>query len=183
MMDPPPPEPDKHRDIRKRFPELIKEFHAIASRLLRRWPARSMASDDLVSEAFLKLVSEEVRRIHNKRSDLGEQPDATLKACFAAACRDVMSVRHRKRERRKEVDQTVELQCGRISQFDLSDIAELLSVLAIRNSEAAEVADARIFGGMTVGECSEAFGVSKATIDRRWALAKAWIKDELKSKE
>lgn len=169
--------------LRERFPELIQDFRAIAKNLLGKLPAPSLACDDLVNEAYLKLVREEARRLHANRSGLGGKPPAALKACFGAACRDVMSLRWRRRVRRRETRVLPDSDGDRLSQYDLADIHEMLSVLATCKPEICEIAEARIFGELTVRECAELFGVSPKTVDRRWALARAWLRRELGGEE
>lgn len=176
---PPIPPPDDPPGLRERFPELMREFRAIARRMLRRLPAPSIASDDLVSEVYLKLLREEARRLSNNHSNLGSKTDPALKACFGMACRDVLSVRWRKRERRREVDLNGEPQGAPLSQFDLADIDEMLSVLATSKPEMARVVELRVFGDLTVSECADVLGIAPRTVDRHWAVGKAWIKREL----
>lgn len=167
------------RGLRERFPELIRDFRSIASALLRKMPAPSLLSDDLVNEAFLKLLREEQRRLQAKRSDLGSKSDIELKACFGIACRDVMSVRWHKRRRRHEVGVSAEEQRDARRDFDLAEIHEMLSTLATIKPDIAEIVEARIFWDLTVRECSELFAVSPATVDRRWAVGRAWIRRQL----
>ncbi|MCU0865138.1 MAG: ECF-type sigma factor [Planctomycetes bacterium] len=173
------PKPGGSCSIRERFPDLLREFKRIARQMLRKLPAPSVAADDLVSEAYLKLLHEEARRLQGNRSDLASKPDAVLKACFGMACRDVMSVRWHKRRRRREVGPMPEGAAMGLSQFDLADIDEMLSVLAASKPETARVVEVRVYGGLTVAECAEVFGMAPRTVDRHWALGKAWIRRQL----
>ncbi|MGE3174600.1 MAG: ECF-type sigma factor [Planctomycetota bacterium] len=177
----PGPEPSAP-GVRERFPDLVQEFRRIAAALLRKLPAPSLVADDLVAEAYLKMLREESRRVHARRSGLGTKPDSVLKACFGAACRDVMAMRWRKRGRRRETGLATETPGGdAAAQFDLADVHDLLAVLAAHRPETAQIVEARVFGGLTVPECAELFGVSPATVDRRWALARAWIRQQLRA--
>lgn len=65
--------------------------------------------------------------------------------------------------------------------FDATVIAlhhalERLSALDPAQSELVEL---RVFGGLTQDELAVHFGVSLATIERRWRLARAWLVREL----
>ncbi|MCA8951425.1 MAG: hypothetical protein KDE27_18095, partial [Planctomycetes bacterium] len=88
MSDAPetPPAPG----VRERFPELYGELRQLAERMLRHRAAASLSPTELVHEAFFKLRDEESRRLRNDRSQLGQKPDESFKACFGAACRDVL---------------------------------------------------------------------------------------------
>jgi DNA-directed RNA polymerase specialized sigma24 family protein len=37
----------------------------------------------------------------------------------------------------------------------------------------------RFFAGLTIDEAAEALGVSPATVEREWAMAKAWLYRQL----
>ena len=56
---------------------------------------------------------------------------------------------------------------------------EALQRLHAVNEHHARIVECRFYGGMTVEETAEAFGVSPATIKRDWALARAWLNREL----
>ena len=62
---------------------------------------------------------------------------------------------------------------------DLVLLDEALQRLHAVNEHHARIVECRFYGGMTVEETAEAFGVSPATIKRDWALARAWLNREL----
>jgi DNA-directed RNA polymerase specialized sigma24 family protein len=37
----------------------------------------------------------------------------------------------------------------------------------------------KFFGGLRIGEISEVLGVSSATVERDWAVARAWLHREI----
>jgi DNA-directed RNA polymerase specialized sigma24 family protein len=41
----------------------------------------------------------------------------------------------------------------------------------------------RFFGGLDIEEAAEALGISPATVEREWALAKAWLYRRLSPRE
>ncbi|GMQ83173.1 MAG: sigma-70 family RNA polymerase sigma factor [Rhodothermia bacterium] len=54
-----------------------------------------------------------------------------------------------------------------------------LTELEVLNSEAANVAELRYFAGLTTDETAEALGMSRATVKRRWTVARAWLYQNL----
>ena len=56
--------------------------------------------------------------------------------------------------------------------LDLDAALDALSALDIRK---AQVVQMKFFAGMTTDETAEALGVSDATIERDWTLARAWL--------
>jgi DNA-directed RNA polymerase specialized sigma24 family protein len=57
-------------------------------------------------------------------------------------------------------------------------VDEALSRLAREDPTAAEVVKLRYFAGMSVDEAAGALGIHRATANRHWAYARAWIRAE-----
>jgi RNA polymerase sigma factor (TIGR02999 family) len=62
---------------------------------------------------------------------------------------------------------------------DLLDLDQALTDLASFDSRKSRVAELRFFGGLSVDETAEALGVSSATVDREWQVARAWLYSRL----
>lgn len=78
-----------------------------------------------------------------------------------------------------ELDEAVSF--PRETQVDplaLNDALERLEELDQRQSQIVEM---RFFGGLTVEETAEVLKVSPRTIKREWAMAKAWLFQQMKS--
>ena len=45
------------------------------------------------------------------------------------------------------------------------------------------VVELRFFAGLNIDEAAEALGISPATVEREWALAKAWLYRRLSPRE
>jgi RNA polymerase sigma factor (TIGR02999 family) len=56
---------------------------------------------------------------------------------------------------------------------------ETISRLEQEDPQAADVVRLRFFAGLTVEETAAALGVSAPTVKRRWAFARAWLKDTI----
>ncbi len=65
----------------------------------------------------------------------------------------------------------------------LSALDEALTRFAIEEPEAAKIVELRYFAGLSIDEAADALGVSRATANRHWAYAKAWLRCELTSTE
>jgi len=57
----------------------------------------------------------------------------------------------------------------------------LLSRLGELDSRKAQVTQLRFFGGLTNQEAAEFLGISVATVERDWRMAKAWLYREMKA--
>ena len=62
---------------------------------------------------------------------------------------------------------------------DLLALDEALTRLARVDPQQGRVVELRFFGGLTIKETAEVIGISTATVERDWILAKAWLYAEL----
>src|SRR5438477_242879 len=58
---------------------------------------------------------------------------------------------------------------------ELRRLADALTRLAAEDADAAEVVKLHFFAGLTLEQVAEALGVSRATVYRNWAYARAWL--------
>ncbi len=58
----------------------------------------------------------------------------------------------------------------------MTDVTQILSQIEQGDPTAAEVVKLRYFAGMPVAEAAEALGTHRATANRHWAYARAWIR-------
>ena len=66
------------------------------------------------------------------------------------------------------------------SEVDLLELDSALKKLAGIDPQQAKIVEIRYFGGCSIEETSDILGVSITTIKRDWAVAKAWLRRELK---
>jgi RNA polymerase sigma factor (sigma-70 family) len=62
-------------------------------------------------------------------------------------------------------------------------VDEALARLTAMDPQQAQVVEMRYFGGMTVEETAEALAIAPRTVKREWAIAKAWLRVEISSKD
>lgn len=65
--------------------------------------------------------------------------------------------------------------------LDLLALDEALTQLIDFDPRLCQVVELRFFGGLSIAETSETLGVSPATIERDWVVAKAWLHQRLSS--
>ena len=63
---------------------------------------------------------------------------------------------------------------------DVLDLDAALEKLAMLDPRQSELVELRFFGGLTVDEAAAVVGVAPATVNRDWALARAWLFRELR---
>jgi RNA polymerase sigma factor (TIGR02999 family) len=69
---------------------------------------------------------------------------------------------------------------GEERSVELLTIDEGLGELCRISPRQAQIVELRFFGGLTVDEVAEALGVTPRTVDRHWAVARAWLRRYLK---
>lgn len=144
-------------------------------RVARSGPGESFTPDELVHEAYLRLAGGTRRRFDGRHHFL---------FTVSRAMRDLMveSARRRAAWRRGGGHRVVELdeaEAVSAERKDFVDLHRALLKLAGHNPEAARTVVLSYFVGLTHPEIAELSGVSRATVERRWTWARAWLRREL----
>ena len=159
------------------MPLVYDELAGLARAHLRRERAgHTLDTVALVHEAYLKLVDQDKVRYRGRGHFL---------ATAAMAMRRILVSHARRRARHKRGGGVVPatLLEGMAVHLDRADeivaIDDLLERLAVFDPASAQVVECRFFGGLTVAETAAALDIAPATVKRRWALARAWLRQEL----
>ena len=159
------------------FPLVYEVLRRIAHRKLAgERPGHTLATTDLVHEAYLKLV----------RLDRIEwRGRAQFLALAARAMRNILVdyALRRKAEKRGgggvRVTLDDQLALAEASENDVLAVHAALERLEAIDERQGRVVECRFFAGMSIEETAAALGVSPASIKRDWALARAWLNREL----
>jgi RNA polymerase sigma factor (TIGR02999 family) len=159
-------------------PLIFDELRAMARRQLRREHGHvTLQTTELVHEAYLRLAGD------SRVTQFGRP---YFYAAAARAMRQVLvdAARRRKAAKRGGRVRLVSLDHGVASAdaygSELLQLDEALRRLESRNARHARVIECRFFGGMSVEDTAVALEVSPRTVKSDWALARAWLHDELK---
>jgi RNA polymerase sigma factor (TIGR02999 family) len=130
----------------------------------------------LVHEAWLRLVDAERVRWEGRAHFFG----------IAARCMRRVLVDHarsRAAAKRGGGRHRVTLDEGHLvaedAEIELLSLDQALAKLAELDARAAQVAEMRLFAGMTVPEVAVELGVSPRTVDGDWATARLWLRREM----
>jgi RNA polymerase sigma factor (TIGR02999 family) len=162
------------------FAEVYAELRRIAAaRLASESPGQTLDATALVHEAYLRLVSATPRAAWADRNH--------LLATAAEVIRHILIDRARAKGRvkrggdRTRLDLRQPIPVHDLPPDDLLDLTDALAALAAEDPAKAELVKLRFFGGLSVEEAAEVLGISRATADRYWAYARAWLHDRLSS--
>lgn len=167
-----------------RDPELLamvyQQLRAIAQQHMAAERAgHTLQATALVHEAYLRLV--------------GDRPIAwTSRAQFfhaaAEAMRRILIEHARARHRLKRGGDAERVRVDPVNLIELAtdtdpetilSLDEALHRLEQADAELGEIVRLRFYAGLGLEEVAAAMGLSPATIKRRWAFARAWLKNDL----
>lgn len=158
----------------ERLLELVyAELHATARGLMSRERVEhTLQPTALVHEAWLRLFKQDEMHWNDRVHFLG----------VAARCMRQVLVDHARAhgaEKRgagfRQVTLDEGVLAGMPDSLELLDLDRCLTRLAELDPRAAQVAEMRIFGGLTVAEIAHNLDVSRRTVDGDWAMARLWL--------
>jgi len=168
-------------------PLVYRELHDLARAQRKRWRGDvTLDTTALLHEAYLKMAAAE---------SPGWQDRSHFFSVAARAMRQILIDYARARTAVKRGGKRApvsfdELRLGpaeHVQRFDAETSATTLLALdgaleALEKLDARQcrIVECRFFGGMTIRDTAEAIGVSTATVERDWAMARAWLFKELK---
>jgi RNA polymerase sigma factor (TIGR02999 family) len=164
------------------LPLVYDELRKLAAqRLGREAPGQTLQATALVHEAYLRLVGQGPGQHWDGRGHFF--------AAAAEAMRRILVERARRRKRLKRGGDLQRVDLGRAQlpsaarPDDLLALNEALDLLAQEDRQKAELVKLRFFAGLTLEEAARCLGISRATADRHWAYARAWLYDRVRGRE
>ena len=157
------------------LPLLYGELKAIAISRLKGQPAHTLQPTALVHEAYLKLMDRTV----------AWESRAHFLCVAAKAMRSVLidharAKRAAKRGGQREREPLHDaLAWFEERKIDLLALDEALEKLERIDPEKRKLVELRFFAGLTVERVSDVLGTSRGTVEREWALTRAWLHREL----
>ena len=185
---------------------MAKPLDSDVSRLLTAWSAREPGADERLFSAVyaeLRKLAASQRRgespghslqttalVHEAYLRLNGQRGVTWRnrghffAIAAHAMRRILvdHARRRKAAKRGGARARSPLDDALLAVADRVDLVELdtaLDNLERVDPRGAKVVELRFFAGLSVPQVAAALGVSRATIEREWTAARAWLRREL----
>jgi len=158
------------------LPLVYRELRTVARGQLRKEQrGHTWQSSDLVQETFLRLQAQNRVQWQNR---------SHFFAVAARAMRRLLVDHARRRSAQKRGGEVRQISLHESvavldPRLDLLDLDRALSRLEALDPRQARLVELRFFAGLTIGEAAEALGVSGATVDRDWAMARVWLRREL----
>ena len=160
-------------------PLVYAELHRIASRSMAdEKPGHVLQPSALVNEVFLRL---------NGNARVDWESRGHFFAFSARLMRQILIDFARAQNAAKRGGQSPHgdlsiahgLAAEQADPVDLLDLDAALDELAALDRRRAQVVELRYFGGLENREIAATLAVSEATVERDWAVARAWLFDRL----
>jgi RNA polymerase sigma factor (TIGR02999 family) len=160
------------------LPLVYHELRTLAAaKLSQENSGQTIQPTVLVHEAYLRLV------------DVPERQNWDGRGHFFAAAAEAMrrilieNARRKRSQRRGGGQRRIDLDAidfgSEARDEELLDLDEALSRLEARWPDKAKLVKLRYFAGMTIPEAAQSLGCSRATAERHWTFARAWLYAQL----
>ena len=155
------------------IPIIYEQLHDLAARQMQQQvQGHSLQPTDLVHEACLRLVDQEAP--WSSRSHffcVAAKAMRSMLVDYACARKTQKRGGDRERSPLHEAMVLFEARAG-----DLVALDEALDELVAFDERKARLVELRFFCGLKMGEIAEILEVSVATVEREWAVARAWLR-------
>lgn len=136
----------------------------------------TLQATELISEAYLRLSAQKAPNWQNRNHFFAIAATVMRRVLLDQARRRHSARRDRRLESADDPDD-IAMSNERAEQLLALDAA--LGRLAELSPRQAQVIELRYFGGLNIAEAAAALGVSEATVKRDWALARAWLLNQV----
>ena len=159
------------------LPLVYEELRLLAAqRLSQEMSGQTLQATALVHEAYIRLVEKEDQTWENR---------GPLFVAAAEAMRRILIENARRKKSYKysgaryKVDLDTDRLAIRVSSDELFALNEALDKLGREDRVIANLVKLRYFAGLTFEQVAETLGVSRRSVYRYWAYARAWLHQEL----
>jgi len=159
------------------LPLVYEELRRLAAqKMSHEKPGQTLQATALVHEAYIRLVGSVEQNWQGKTHFFAAAAEAMRRILIDNARRK-QRIKHGGAQERKELD------CADIAiegpSTDLLALDEALSKFAEEDSVKADLVKLRYFAGLTLEQVAEMLNISRATAERYWSYARAWLFHEI----
>jgi RNA polymerase sigma factor (TIGR02999 family) len=160
------------------LPVVYDELRKLASaKLANEKPGQTLQATALVHEAYLRLVGSVPTQKWESRGHFFAAAAEAMRRILVENARRKASLKRGAGHNRTEVADVPERLEG--DPVDLLALDEALRKLETEQPGKAQLVKLRYFAGCTLEETAQILGVSRATAQRNWAYARAWLFGQL----
>jgi RNA polymerase sigma factor (TIGR02999 family) len=155
------------------LPLIYDELRNLAASYLRRERAgHTLQPTALVHEAYMRMIDQRQVDWSNRAQFVGLAAVMMRRILVNHARDRIAAKRGGSAERVPLTIVAAEIGAPEIDLLGLHDALERLTALDPRKGQIVEL---KFFGGLTMDEIARVVGVSRATVEREWTFARAWL--------
>jgi RNA polymerase sigma factor (TIGR02999 family) len=156
------------------LPLIYDELRKLAAaRLAQEQPGQTLQATALVHEAYLRLVGGQSDQQWDGRSHFFAAAAEAMRRIIVERARAKATCKRGGSQRRLDIDE-IPLSAAEPTD-ELLALDEALSLLEKHDAQAAALVKLRFFAGLSHQDAAAALGISRRAADRLWALARAWL--------
>ena len=161
------------------FTLVYDELRHIAARYMsRERPGHTLQATALVHEAYMQLV-DQTRVTWQNRAHFFGVAAQLMRRILVDFARGQHAAKRGGSAQKLSLEEVIGLSGKQEVAFDALD--EALTRLQQLDAQQSRIVELRFFGGLTIDEVAEVIGVSTATVEREWRMARAWLHQQLQS--
>jgi RNA polymerase sigma factor (TIGR02999 family) len=165
--------------LEKLMPLVYSELRRLASNYLRRERVgHTLQPTALVNEAYLKLIDQRNAKWQNRAQFFGISAQLMRRILVDHARQRQAAKRGGSEQQRLSIT-SVEAAMVQEPAVDLLALNEALDELAEMDPQQSRIVELKFFGGLSIEETAEVLGISHATVERDWKMARAWLRRQL----
>lgn len=165
--------------LEKLMPLVYSELRRLATNYLRRERAgHTLQPTALVNEAYLKLVDQRNAKWQNRAQFFGISAQL-MRRILVDHARQRQAVKRGGSGQQRLSITSVEATVLKEPEIDLLALNEALDELAQVDPQQSRIVELKFFGGLSIEETAEVLGISHATVERDWKMARAWLRRQL----
>jgi RNA polymerase sigma factor (TIGR02999 family) len=163
------------------LPLVYEELRKLAAqKMAQEKPGQTLQATALVHEAYIRLVDVEKAQRWDSRHHFFAAAAEAMRRILVERARRKGAARHGGGRVEIDLDEALAVLDRRADEIVALDGA--LEELARHDPEAAQLVKLRFFAGLAHQEAAETLGMGRREADRLWALARAWLYQNIREK-
>lgn len=155
------------------MPLIYDEMSNLArAHMAREQQSHTLQPTDLIHETYIRLF----------RADGASWPSRKhFYAMASKVMRNILVDHARRKKLKNAVGQELRYSLDQqaLPSVDVVDLHETLEALTELDPQLGQLVELRYFGGLSMTEIAEILNVSTRTLERRWPIASAWLRERL----
>jgi len=162
----------------KLMPLVYSELRRLAGNYLRRERQdHTLQPTALVNEAYLKLVDQHSAHWQNRAQFFGVAAQL-MRRILVDHAREQQAAKRGGADQQRLSITSAEMMAEQ-PKIDLMALNESLEELSKMDEQQSRIVELKFFGGLSIEETAEVLGISHATVERDWKMARAWLRRRL----